>query len=174
LAAREAAYREDPRTKAWDRIFELLDLSGSRELTAAEKAEDEDLQQRFPCPPSLPADDDYHDIFDKVCLADAALRAARPEQDDQDSSMEERVTQDTGASHAVDPATSNALNFWWRFGPDVVKALLSMRDNIDETLERMQQEIDDPGFLERKIGYVPQMRPDGSLATITRLRGSKK
>jgi uncharacterized protein YnzC (UPF0291/DUF896 family) len=54
LAAREAAYREDPRTKAWDRVHELTNLSWSRELTAAEKAEDEDLQKRFPRP-AVPA-----------------------------------------------------------------------------------------------------------------------
>jgi hypothetical protein len=44
----------------------------------------------------------------------------------------------------------NALNFWWRFGWEAVVALLSMRENIDKMLELMQQEVDDPGFLERK------------------------
>ena len=82
--------------------------------------------------------------------------------------------EDTRASHAGDQATMNALTFFWRFGGDAVELLLSMRENIGETLERMQQEIDDPGFLERKIGCVLQKRPDGSFATITRLRGRKK
>ena len=53
-------------------------------------------------------------------------------------------------------------------------ALLSMRENIDKMLELMQQEVDDPGFLERKIGYDPRMSPGGSLATITRLPGRRK
>ena len=58
LAAREAAYREDPRTKAWDRIFELYNIVARGELTAAEKAEDEALDNgafhaRRPCLPTI-------------------------------------------------------------------------------------------------------------------------
>ena len=75
------------------------------------------------------------------------------------------------ACHARGSCNDECFEFLLSVRWDAVKALLSMRENIGETLERMRQEVDDPGFLERKIGYVLEDRMVNS-PTITRLQGA--